>query len=661
MGAAEDLSTCVEILPRVSRTFALSIEALPEDLREAVRVAYLLCRVVDTIEDARELPEGRREKLFEAFDDLVGGVCDDPAILSSHAALFEGQVGEHDVDLMQQCGAVFRRFWALSEGQRTDIRGPVLRMSRGMRSYTRRWRQAGRLTISSVDDLEQYCYYVAGTVGELLTALFLRHHPLEGSEVALLQRRCVAFGTGLQLVNILKDVAEDATRGVCYVPEDLLRQHGGSVAAERASAFLLDPRRRRQALATLQPLIELARTHLQDAVAYSRAWPESADGVRLFLLVPLVLALRTLALIEDGGSEVLREGYTPKVSREFVFESLERARTAARDDQALDALIDDAQKHGRPHLELAAPAPSRPSPDFGDEGLDAYLDRQKARVEAALEALVPPAEGHDAGLREAVRYSLLAGGKRLRPVLFLAATETLGHDGDAVMAVACALELIHSYSLVHDDLPAMDDSPLRRGRPTSHVEYGEATAILAGDALLTDAFELASGHVDPAFDAQARLDTVRALARAAGSPGMVLGQMLDMEGETRDLHLGELVRLHAHKTGALLRFAVEGPAILCGASEAERAALRQYGERIGLAFQIADDVLDVVSDAETLGKVTGADDDNNKTTFPKLMGLEASRERARALVEQAKRDLDIFGERAAALRAIADYVVERVQ
>ena len=665
MGAAEDLSTCVEILPRVSRTFALSIEALPEELREAVRVSYLLCRVVDTIEDARELPAGLRETLFDGFDALLSGDTMDVDRLAGHAAAFEGQVSEHDVDLMERCGAVFRRFWSLDAGQQRDIRGPVLRMSKGMRSYTRRWQRRGKLHISTVDDLEQYCYYVAGTVGELLTALFLRYAPLDDEAVARLQGHCVAFGTGLQLVNILKDVAEDARRGVCYVPEDLLEARG------LRPRELLDAARRDDALAALQPIIELARQQLDAAMEYTRAWPAAeADGVRLFLIVPLVLALRTLSLIEEGGREVLRAGHSPKVSREFVYECLEKAREAAGNADACEALFHDALHAGRPRLELSVheggEGAGHDSPwTLEGDALQDYLARQKARIESALDELVPEREddagSQDAGLSKAVRYSLLAGGKRLRPVLFLAASEALGRDAAPAIPAACALELIHSYSLIHDDLPAMDDAPLRRGRPTSHMEFGEATAILAGDALLTDAFGLISGSASAEFDASARLACLDALVRAAGSEGMVLGQMLDMEGETRELHLGELVRLHAHKTGALLRFAVEGAAILWGASEDDRSALRRYGERIGLAFQIADDVLDVVSDAETLGKATGADVDNDKTTFPRLMGLEASRERARTLVEQAKLDLERFGARAAALRGIADYVVERVQ
>ena len=304
MSAAEDLSACVEMLPRVSRTFALSIEALPDELREAVRVAYLLCRIVDTIEDARALPPGLREQLFAGFDDLMAGRKSDPAILSDHAEHFVEQVADHDVELLTRCGSVFRRFWSLPPSQQQAVRGPVLRMSRGMRAYTRRWAKAGHLVLETDDALEDYCYYVAGTVGELLTALFLDFHPLPHDAaghqaVAAVQGDCVSFGIGLQLVNILKDVAEDAARGVCYLPAERLAARGIEPSK------LLEPVHRNDGLEVVNEVIELAQGHLRRAIAYTHQWPSnSASGVRLFLIVPLILALRTLALIGSRGRSV---------------------------------------------------------------------------------------------------------------------------------------------------------------------------------------------------------------------------------------------------------------------------------------------------------------------------------------------------------------------
>jgi geranylgeranyl pyrophosphate synthase/phytoene/squalene synthetase len=661
MIAAQDLSACVEMLPRVSRTFALSIEALPDQLREAVRAAYLLCRIVDTIEDARVLPTGLREQLFSRFDDLLTGRHADPSSLSEYSQTFVHQVGEHDVELMERCGAVFRTFWALPAAQRAAIRGPVLRMSRGMRSYTRRWTSNQKLELVDDDDLESYCYYVAGTVGELLTALFLEFHPLaESGQVAdpvgALQGDCVSFGIGLQLVNILKDVAEDAARGVCYLPGDRLAARGMNTQA------LLAPEFRSRGLRVVEEVIALAHAHLDRAVAYTSQWPsESAAGVRLFLIVPLVLALRTLALIERGGDAVLAPGHTPKVSREFVMETLSRAHAAAGDQDALVELLEYARRTP-PKLEIAAVRPSESStpeePDTEAFDLEAYLSERAAWVETALSTLAP-ALPEDAGLSAATRYSLLGGGKRLRPILMLAAAEALGHDPRQLLSAACAVEFIHSYSLVHDDLPAMDDADLRRGRPTSHLAFDEATAILAGDALLTDAFSLLSQPELNSIPASARLEYLHELSGAAGGQGMVLGQMYDMDGEGRALPLAELERLHAHKTGALLRFSVEGAAILLGADKDERDALAAYGRKIGLAFQIADDVLDEVGDAATLGKSARADAGNGKSTFVSLLGVDASRARARDLVSSAKAEIKRFGIRGRALSALADFTVER--
>ncbi len=304
---------------------------------------------------------------------------------------------------------------------------------------------------------------------------------------------------------------------------------------------------------------------------------------------------------------------------------------------------------------------SRPSGGFlNGETFEAYLKRQARRVEAALRRHAPREMPADAQIGKAMRYSLLAGGKRLRPVLALAAAEAVGGSSDAVLPFACAIELVHTYSLVHDDLPAMDDDDLRRGRPTNHVVFGEAVAILAGDGLLTDAFAICSNssnrrRVPPALV----LEFTNVLAEAAGYKGMIRGQALDLAAEGKRLTRSELERLHLCKTGALIAASVEGGAILCGAPSAQRKALANYGRLIGLAFQIQDDVLDLTADEKTLGKTAKSDLAEKKMTFPALLGIEGSRKAARDTAERAVASLKKFDRRADPLRALARYVVER--
>lgn len=289
--------------------------------------------------------------------------------------------------------------------------------------------------------------------------------------------------------------------------------------------------------------------------------------------------------------------------------------------------------------------------------LEAFLADRKRRIDDALAMQVRAWKEDVPGrLWEAMEYSLLGGGKRIRPILALAAFEACRGPADRqalVMDFAVALECVHTYSLIHDDLPAMDDDDLRRGRPTCHVLYGEATAILAGDALLTEAFaRLASG------DEAERARLVALLARAAGAAGMVGGQQLDLQMEGRP-DLSEVEEVHRRKTGALLRVSLEGGAVAAGASEVEVAALRAYGEALGLAFQIADDILDVVGDPETMGKRQGGDRAKGKPTYPALVGLERARELAREAQVRAVDAIRGMGEEADALRALAGYVVER--
>ena len=293
---------------------------------------------------------------------------------------------------------------------------------------------------------------------------------------------------------------------------------------------------------------------------------------------------------------------------------------------------------------------------------NAYLGAQKLRVETALDASLGPERPES--LREAMRYSLLAGGKRLRPILCLAACELAGGDSELAMPTSVALEMIHTMSLIHDDLPAMDNDDLRRGRPTNHKVYGDAVAILAGDALLTRAFEMVALR-SPGVPADRLLKVVGELSLVSGAPGLVGGQVVDLECEGKQVDLETLEYIHLHKTGALLKACVITGALIGGADDAQLESLRTYARGIGLAFQIVDDILDVTASSDVLGKTAGKDLVADKTTYPKLLGLEESRERARVLISEAKSSLDAFKPaggglvQAAPLLALADYVIGR--
>jgi geranylgeranyl diphosphate synthase type II len=297
-----------------------------------------------------------------------------------------------------------------------------------------------------------------------------------------------------------------------------------------------------------------------------------------------------------------------------------------------------------------------------DDGrpLKEYLAGQKTLIDQALAAYIPGEENYPPVIFQAVRYSVLAGGKRLRPILCLAAAEALGGTCGPILPVACALELIHSYSLIHDDLPAMDNDDYRRGRPTSHKVFGEDIAILAGDALLTEAFHLmARRELMPGMPPERLLDAIGEIAEAAGFFGMVGGQVLDIRSEGKEADLETLHRMHHKKTGAMIRVSLRAGAILSGASEGELASLSNYGEQIGLAYQITDDILNVEGDRTLLGKETGSDAARGKVTFPALLGMEASRARAAELIREALASLAVFDDRAAPLRRIAWYILER--
>lgn len=292
--------------------------------------------------------------------------------------------------------------------------------------------------------------------------------------------------------------------------------------------------------------------------------------------------------------------------------------------------------------------------------LKEYLAGKKAQIDAALDGFLPGEEVYPPVIFQAARYSLLAGGKRLRPILCLAAAEAVGGESGRIMPVACALECIHTYSLIHDDLPAMDNDDYRRGRLTSHKVFGEDIAILAGDALLTEAFHLLTRReLLPGIPPEQILTVTAEIAAAAGWFGMVGGQVCDVRSEGKSVDLETLQRIHRLKTGELIRVSLRSGAILSGAPPAMLESLSEYGRQIGLAFQIADDILNVEGDRALLGKQTGSDAARNKTTFPSLLGLAASRARAESLIEDALASLASFDDRAMPLRRIARYILER--
>lgn len=279
-------------------------------------------------------------------------------------------------------------------------------------------------------------------------------------------------------------------------------------------------------------------------------------------------------------------------------------------------------------------------------------------VEREIDSLLPKPSGGEARLHQAIRYSVLNGGKRLRPFLVMASADLFHAPEAASLRVAAAAEMVHSYSLVHDDLPCMDDDDLRRGKPTTHIQFDESSAVLAGDGLLTLAFEVLADRATP-VDAETRLELVRALAAAAGVHGMVGGQAIDLAAEGQKLNVGEITRLQQLKTGALMAFSCEAGAILGHASPAERQALRMYAHDLGLAFQIADDLLDVEGSTEETGKRVKKDTSAGKATFVSLLGVDRARSQAQILADQACQHLDLFKEKGQLLRDLARFVVTR--
>ena len=283
--------------------------------------------------------------------------------------------------------------------------------------------------------------------------------------------------------------------------------------------------------------------------------------------------------------------------------------------------------------------------------LDQYLKAAVADVDAAMDSFLPTSDERPGSIHEAMRYCMFAGGKRLRPVLCIAAAEACGGKREDAYAAACAVELMHTYSLVHDDLPCMDDDDLRRGRATCHKVYGEGMAVLCGDALLTEAFAVIAKSGDAGMVAE--------LALTGGSRKLIGGQVLDLEGEGKALSLEELVRIHEAKTAALLTASVRLGAMSAGAGAAELAALTKFGHALGLAFQVIDDILDVTQTTENLGKTAGKDAAVEKATYPAVMGLEQSRKEAERLTAEAMDALGILGESGARLREIAERMLVR--
>ena len=289
--------------------------------------------------------------------------------------------------------------------------------------------------------------------------------------------------------------------------------------------------------------------------------------------------------------------------------------------------------------------------------LKAYLATRQKEVDRALDRFLPKESAKPATIHKAMRYSLFAGGKRLRPILCLAAAEACGGKTAAALPLACAVECIHTYSLVHDDLPSMDNDDLRRGRPTSHKVFGEGIAVLTGDALLTVAFEIAT-HAEPTRRYSLR-DILRDLAIAAGSRKLIAGQVADLEAEGQPITRAGLRYIHENKTAAMLAVSVRLGAMSANATEPQLAAITDFGHSLGLAFQVIDDILDVTQTSEKLGKSAGKDVAAQKATYPAVIGLDASRREAKRLTQRADAALEPFGAKADMLRQIASYLLAR--
>ncbi len=294
-----------------------------------------------------------------------------------------------------------------------------------------------------------------------------------------------------------------------------------------------------------------------------------------------------------------------------------------------------------------------------DFDLKGYVEAKRKLIDEALEKYLPPFHGLEGRVVESARYSLFAGGKRLRPILCIASHEALGGNSPALMPIACALEMIHTYSLIHDDLPAMDNDDFRRGKPTNHKVFGEAVAILAGDLLLTYAFELMSSENSACHNPGTILKIINLIATASGFKGMIGGQMIDLACEGKEVDLATVEYMHTRKTGALVSASIKAGALLAEADSEAIDRLSVYGNHLGIAFQIVDDILDVTGEMEKMGKTPGSDLKKGKRTYPFLIGVEESRLIAKNHIERALSALEGFGPSAEPLRAIALYVLNR--
>ena len=292
--------------------------------------------------------------------------------------------------------------------------------------------------------------------------------------------------------------------------------------------------------------------------------------------------------------------------------------------------------------------------------VNAYLEEKGRLIDACLDRLLPVRETFPSSLHQAMRYCLFAGGKRIRPALAFAAAEAVGGNPDLIVEEACALELIHTFTLIHDDLPSMDNDDFRRGLPSTHKVFGEAMAILAGDALQTEAFKiLACGYTRGVHNAERIVKVMKILAEASGSQGIVGGQVVDLESEGKMIDQQQLTYIHSHKTGSLIAASVIMGGILGGASPEEIELLKRYGESIGHAFQIADDILDVEGSKETLGKNTGSDQKKSKATYPSIIGMDESRKKLKEYYQRALDAIQSFDQQADHLRNIALYIIQR--
>ncbi len=290
---------------------------------------------------------------------------------------------------------------------------------------------------------------------------------------------------------------------------------------------------------------------------------------------------------------------------------------------------------------------------------ESYLREQKTLVDKTLDEILPPEDVRPQVIHRAMRYSVLAGGKRIRPILAMAAAKAVGGKAEVLLRPACALECIHTYSLIHDDLPALDNDDLRRGKPSCHKQFGEANAILAGSALLTLAFQILSAYPPGNEHAAARARAVEEISKAIGASGMIAGQAVDLEMQDRAFTEDEILYIHLHKTGDLMAASLSLGGILSGAEEETLAVLEETGKKLGLCFQIVDDILNVEGDASTLGKATGSDASARKATYPALFGILQSQKHAKALTDEALDAMKDWGEDAEPLRGLARYLLAR--